>query len=91
MKALRKHDYEIQDRDIYWFVFIEKNIETNYKSEIKDNFLRETLKTYFSNTETNVVLIGKDGGIKKKLKHLDLQVIFDLIDRMPMRKMEMRE
>ncbi len=91
LKALRKLDYEIQDRDIYWFVFIEENIETNYKDEIQENFHKDTLKTYFSDTETNVVLIGKDGGIKQKLKLLDLQGIFDLIDTMPMRQMEMRE
>ncbi len=91
LNALRKLDYEIQDRDIYWFVFVEENTETNYKGEIQEYFHRETLNTYFSDTETNVVLIGKDGGIKQKLKHLDLQGIFDLIDTMPMRQMEMRE
>jgi hypothetical protein len=91
LKTLRKLDYEIHDRDIYWFVFIEENIETNYKGDIQENFHRDILKTYFSDTETNVVLIGKDGDIKQKLKHLNLQGIFDLIDTMPMRQMEMRE
>lgn len=91
LNALKKLDYEIKDREIYWFVFIEGNIETNYKGEIQENFHTDTLKTYFSDTEENVVLIGKDGGIKQKLKHLDLQDIFDLIDTMPMRKMEMKK
>ena len=91
LKALRKLDYEIQDRDIYWFVFTDENLETNYSGEIQENFYIDTLQTYFSDPETNMVLIGKDGSIKKKLKHLDLQVIFDLIDTMPMRQMEMRE
>ncbi len=91
LKVFRKLDSEIQDRHIYWFVFIEENLETNYKSEIQEDFHSDTLKTYFSDTETNVVLIGKDGGIKQKSKDLDLQGIFDLIDTMPMRQMEMRE
>ncbi len=91
LKIFRELDYEIYDRDIYWFVFKEKGIETNYKSKIEESFRSETLKTYFSDTETNVVLIGKDGYIKQKLKYLDLQEIFDLIDTMPMRQLEMRE
>ncbi len=39
-----------------------------------------------------VVLIGKDGGIKLVRQHrADLQEFFELIDRMPMRRQEMRE
>ncbi|MBT8125549.1 MAG: DUF4174 domain-containing protein, partial [Gammaproteobacteria bacterium] len=91
LKALKKLDYEILDRDIYWFVFTDSSIETNYKGELQDNFYRVTLNNYFTDTETNVVLIGKDGGIKQKGKHLDLQGLFDLIDTMPMRQLEMRK
>ena len=91
LNAVRRLDNEIKDRNIYWFVFIEKNIETNYKGEIQMKFHRDTLKAYFSDAETNVVLVGKDSGIKQKSKHLDLQDIFDLIDTMPMRQLEMRE
>jgi hypothetical protein len=91
VKTFRKFDNEIDSRDIYWFLFNEDNIETNYKAEIQENFHRDTLKKYFSNKETNVVLLGKDGQIKQKSKCLDLQSILDLIDTMPMRKMEMRE
>ena len=90
LNALKKLNYEIQDRDIYWFVFTGKSIETNYEGKIKENFYRDTLDTYFSDSETNVILIGKDGGIKQKGKYLDLQGIFDLIDTMPMRQMEIR-
>ena len=91
LNALKKLNYEIQDRDIYWFVFIKERIETNYEGKIKENFYKDTLDTYFSDSEINVILIGKDGGIKQKGKHLDLHGIFDLIDTMPMRQMEMRK
>lgn len=91
LNALKKLNYEIQDRDIYWFVFIKESIETNYEGKIKENFYRNTLDTYFSDSEINVILIGKDGGIKQKGKYLDLHGIFDLIDTMPMRQMEMRK
>ena len=91
LDTLRKHEFEIHDRDIYWFVFLEESMETNYKAEIEENFYRDTLDNYFSDSQTNVVLIGKDGGIKKKGKYLDLPGLFDLIDSMPMRQMEMQE
>lgn len=91
LNDFKKLDYEILDRDIYWFVFTGSSIETNYKGELQDNFYRVTLNNYFTNAETNVVLIGKDGGIKQKGKHLDLQGLFDLIDTMPMRQLEMRK
>ncbi len=91
LHALKKYDPEIRDRDIYWFVFLEKRVESNFNGEIKEKFYKESLDKYFSDTETNVVLIGKDGGVKKKGKDLDLEGIFDLIDTMPMRQMEMEK
>lgn len=91
LNALKKLDYEILDRDIYWFIFTGSSIETNYKGGLQENFYRDTLNNYFTDTETNVVLIGKDGGIKQEGKHLDLQGLFDLIDTMPMRQLEMRK
>ena len=38
-----------------------------------------------------VTLIGKDGGVKYRISHLDLQQVFNIIDSMPMRAREMRE
>lgn len=89
--TLSNLEQEIQDRDIYWFVFTGSRLKTNYKGKIKKQFYRETLENYFTDTENNLILIGKDGGIKKKSKFLDLQNIFDLIDTMPMRLLEMRQ
>ena len=91
LNTLKKLDHEIQDRDIYWFVFSGKSIETNYQGDLLEKFYSDTLNKYFTNIETNVVLIGKDGDIKRKAENLDLQSLFDLIDTMPMRQLEMRQ
>jgi hypothetical protein len=42
--------------------------------------------------EPRVVLVGKDGGVKRRLagERLDLRALFALIDTMPMRREEMR-
>lgn len=37
-----------------------------------------------------VILIGKDGGIKSRFDRVDLKAIFSDIDAMPMRQNEMR-
>ena len=39
---------------------------------------------------TELVLIGKDGGVKERLREIDLPRLFAAIDRMPMRRAEMR-
>lgn len=38
----------------------------------------------------NIMLIGKDGGVKMKGPNVTLQAMFDRIDTMPMRRREMR-
>ncbi|MFK7816853.1 MAG: DUF4174 domain-containing protein [Gammaproteobacteria bacterium] len=35
--------------------------------------------------------MGKDGDVKLKDKHLDFKSIFNLIDTMPMRQLEMKK
>ena len=82
---------EIQERDIYWFLFSDDKVETNYQGALEDKFYNLMLEKYFKDTKTNVVLIGKDGGIKQNNGYLDLKEMFDLIDSMPMRQLEMRE
>jgi hypothetical protein len=38
-----------------------------------------------------IVLIGKDGGVKSRSEKAELAELFELIDSMPMRRAEMRE
>lgn len=74
---------ELDDRDLLVFVqegdrLICKNAEIKPLSTDTQNY-------------PGVTLIGKDGGVKLKQDEMvDLQVIFDLIDSMPMRRSEMR-
>ena len=37
-----------------------------------------------------VILIGKDGGLKLRLDNLDIPILFSVIDAMPMRQNEMQ-
>lgn len=87
--ALLKHaDDEIHDRHIYWFVLQHNHVISNYPEQIDQKFVIE-MKKYFRNDGNNVLLIGKDGGIKNRSSTLDLGRLFALIDTMPMRQAEM--
>lgn len=87
--ALLKHaDAEIRDRHIYWFVLQDNRVTSNYPGQIDQKFVKET-KKYFRNDNNNVLLIGKDGGIKNRSSSLELRKLFALIDTMPMRQAEM--
>ena len=40
--------------------------------------------------QTQLILIGKDGDVKSRIKEIDLQRLYDQIDQMPMRRSEIR-
>ena len=84
------YEFEIEDRDIYWFVLDDELSHSNYPGEISDQFATYLLATYFQNTTVNSVLIGKDGGVKDRSAELNLPELFVLIDGMPMRRAEMQ-
>lgn len=83
---------EIDERDIAWFVLGDDLMHTNYDGEVADELREVLMDTYFRPmpTETAVRLIGKDGTLKECSTDLDLEATFGLIDRMPMRRTEMR-
>ena len=83
--------FEINDRDLIWFVFCEQNIETNYSGLLSDNFATVITSSIFDRRQEPVILIGKDGGIKRSAIMLDLDSLFNLIDSMPMRQVEMQQ
>lgn len=82
-------DYEIRDRHIYWFILNKSKVVSNYAGEIGKNFAINMRKKYFADGLGSVVLIGKDGGVKRRAEKLDLENLFALIDTMPMRQSEM--
>ncbi|WP_425237992.1 DUF4174 domain-containing protein [Ulvibacterium sp.] len=82
---------EIVDRDLILFVATPKGIFTG-RGHPQDMQLKDVYNTAnVSEKFKGVVLIGKDGGVKlKKDFEINPQLVFDLIDSMPMRRAEMR-
>ena len=78
---------DINERHINWFVFSQDSFYSNYKNRIGKEFRTTVYNDYLN--DTNVVLLGKDGYIKLTSDTLELDKIFELIDTMPMRQMEM--
>ena len=77
LKLLKNTEKQLQERDI---LVLEKTPNSKHLKPLG-----------ITNNFEGVLLIGKDGGIK--LQHpfvVEPQVIFDLVDSMPMRKSEMR-
>lgn len=79
---------EIDDRHIIWFLLSKNSVISNYKGKISDSFVININSDYQENG-LEMLLIGKDGGIKNRYAALDLLAVFDAIDAMPMRQYEM--
>lgn len=82
---------EIVDRDLILFVATPKGIftEDGHPQEMPLRDIYQTVNV--SEKFKGVVLIGKDGGVKlEKDFEINPQLVFDLIDGMPMRRAEMR-
>ena len=92
LQNLDEYKAEIEERDIAWFVLDDNSLYTNYDGKLEDQLREELMDSYFKPvpSETAVLLIGKDGGIKSRSTDLDLEATFGLIDQMPMRRSEMR-
>ncbi|MEJ2534280.1 MAG: DUF4174 domain-containing protein [Gammaproteobacteria bacterium] len=88
----------VTERDLLWFVIGEGAIATNFPGALDSDFGRRARQRYFGAASPDdppggpgVVLVGKDGGVKSRSRDLDLEDLFDQIDRMPMRQRELRE
>ncbi len=88
LALFEKNKSEIKERDIIWFVFKADKAETNYQGALSEDFIAKTRDRYQIGPG-KIMLIGKDGGVKFLLDHMDLDVIFTEIDAMPMRQNEM--
>lgn len=80
----------VQDRDLIWLMFDGTRTLTNYPGPLAPDLKAITLETY-QIKPGQVILIGKDGGVKSRLDQVDLDALFADIDAMPMRRNEMRE
>jgi len=87
---LQESQAQIDDRDIVWFIINGNQTKTNYRGKISDRFATD-LTSQFSRLGAQVILIGKDGGVKQTSDLLSLDSLFDEIDSMAMRIREMEE
>ena len=91
MNNISKYSQDIIDRDL--IIFYENNENIYYNSTLVSKSLRESIMSLTSQYQIDrkMILIGKDGGVKKVFSQSDqIYKVFDLIDTMPMRKIEMK-
>ena len=89
-KAFNNQQAAVAERHVLWFVVCNDKIASNFNGVLSEQFIDKIKTKYFNHSNTNVILIGKDGGIKQRSDILDLASLFDLIDSMPMRQLEMQ-
>tara|TARA_R110000744_G_scaffold314004_1_gene421093 strand:+ start:143 stop:556 length:414 start_codon:yes stop_codon:yes gene_type:complete len=86
LRTIKGSTKELKERDIILFLHQEGTFYNLDKKEVKSES-SNIISKYFS----GYVLIGKDGGIKAKHPYpLELEDLFNLIDGMPMRRIEMK-
>lgn len=87
LAQLQANREAIKERDIIWFYYDEKTVVTNLPGSFEQKQTNQILQ-YFSKMDDLAILIGKDGGIKSRQQHWDLDILLAQIDRMPMRRAE---
>ncbi len=86
-KLILQLESQIDDRDLIIIRVDSKQKRVYQFSEAQ----RLELINKYKLTPGSHLLIGKDGGVKKKqLGKLELQLLFKIIDQMPMRRSEMK-
>lgn len=89
IEQFEKQTAGINERVIVWFIIQPKQVLTNFQGTLAEMFANN-IQTTYQLKQGEVVLIGKDGGIKSSRQYLDLPATFGEIDAMPMRVQEMR-
>ena len=90
LQSFAKNATEINERDIVWFIFNKKEVSTNFPGKVGADFISATT-THIKPQSNEVILIGKDGGVKRRKPELLLDSLFKQIDKMPMRRSEIRQ
>ena len=90
-KSLSREQALIDDRHINWFVVSGETVTSNYKGSLNKEWAALLRKQFEADRSaaTEVVLVGKDGGVKHRSYTLDTLDIYYRIDQMPMRQSEM--
>lgn len=87
LSSLNKQQAAIDDRDILWFVLTDKKTLSNYAGDLSQEFSIK-IRELYQLQPSQVILIGKDGGMKSRFDGINLKDIFTDIDAMPMRQNE---
>ena len=85
--------YEVKDRDLVIFEILEQGA-SRMQTGVMDRQAADSVRDRFgiAKNEFTLILVGKDGGVKlKRENYVSLATVFDLIDSMPMRQIEMRQ
>jgi hypothetical protein len=92
-RSLERERPEVKDRDLVVFRLFEKApSRVEQQTLLPEDADRLRRRFGVRTGRLTVILIGKDGGVKWQREHrATLKEIFERIDRMPMRRQEMRE
>ena len=93
ISSLRDADSSLQDRDMSWFVVEDGTVVASNHDRPLDPVLGRALTERYAPAPAplEVLLIGKDGGVKARGPRLELDALLGQVDAMPMRQREMRE
>jgi len=90
LNLLRSNTEKLGDRDILIYLLTDESVFDSSKIKTKLN-ASLIIKKYGLADFNGLVLVGKDGGVKlKKSFIVNPKTIYNLIDSMPMRQVEMR-
>lgn len=92
LDALEASADGLAERDVTWFVFADDApVATTHGGPVAPR-LAADLRREFAPIDRplDVLLIGKDGGLKQRASRLNVASLFTSIDRMPMRRREMQ-
>lgn len=106
LESLESYPFELEDRQLELIsIFQDTTYAYSFTLDSKENVVEKTvglelktletnnLRTYYQiDTDFSVLLIGKDGGVKRRSNEvLNAWEFFDQIDTMPMRQREMSQ
>ncbi|MEO0452546.1 MAG: DUF4174 domain-containing protein [Verrucomicrobiota bacterium] len=89
-KEISKNQIEVRERKLFFLIHSDQEWSIyGSKNAPSEAVLAEVRKRL---GDADLALIGLDGGTKERFRKEDfsLQVVFELIDRMPMRREELR-
>jgi len=92
MDLLKSHNDGVLERDLVIFSIFDNQCSLLGDQIISDASAREIRQRLSPASSYSIYLIGKDGGVKLKREQvLEIEELFSVIDRMPMRQREMRD